>query len=97
MKILNLSIDLKKITKSLIKDHANGAKYYNFQVFLNDEVDKYGNNCSIAENQTKEQQAAKEKKNYIGNGKVVYDSGTKAAAPAPDNNSSESSDLDLPF
>jgi hypothetical protein len=79
MKIISCSIDLSKIDKSQIKTtdkngnpFANGAKYYNFQVFLNSEPDQYGNHAAIAENQTQEQRGDGEKKKYIGNGKIVF-------------------------
>lgn len=73
-KIISASIDLNKIDKTRIKPHANGAKYYNIQIFLNDTADNYGNTVSIADNQTKEERDSKAKKNYLGNGKVVYNS-----------------------
>ena len=65
--ILNLSIDLSKVDKSKLVD----GKYLNTQVFINDET-KYGNNVSMAYSQSKEQREAKEPKQYIANGKVVY-------------------------
>jgi hypothetical protein len=65
--ILNLSIDLSKVDKSKLVD----GKYLNTQIFINDET-KYGNNVSMAYSQSKEQREAKEPKQYIANGKVVY-------------------------
>ena len=65
--ILNLSIDLTKIDKSKLKD----GKYLNTQIFINDET-KYGNNVSMAYSQTKDERDAKQQKQYIANGKVVY-------------------------
>ena len=79
MKIISCSIDLSKIDKSKIavvdkngQPYKGGAKYYNFQVFLNSEPDQYGNHAAIAENQSQEQREAGEKKKYIGNGKIVF-------------------------
>lgn len=80
------SIDLNKIDKSRIVEGKNGAKYYNITVILNDTKDKYGNDCSIQQGQTKEERAAKEKAVYIGNGKIVWKSdgsaNTQAASPS---------------
>jgi hypothetical protein len=77
MAIINASIDLTKIDKSKINNHANGAKYLSISIFINDEPDKYGNNVSIALAQTKEEREAKQNRVYLGNGKTV------GAAPAP--------------
>ena len=71
-KIISASIDLSKINKKKIVAHKNGGKYYSIQITLNDEKDKYDNDVSIAEGQTKEEREKKEKKIYIGNGKTVW-------------------------
>ena len=68
--IINLSIDLSKVDKSKLVD----GKYLNTQVFINDES-KYGNNVSVAYSQSKEQREAKEKRVYVGNGKVAWTNG----------------------
>lgn len=65
--ILNLSIDLSKVDKGRLVD----GKYLNTQIFINDET-KYGNNVSMAYSQTKDEREAKEPKQYIANGKVVW-------------------------
>jgi len=66
--IISASINATKITKSKMKD----GKYVNISIIINDEADQYGNNVAIIESQTKEERDAKEKKNYLGNGKVVW-------------------------
>jgi len=73
MKIINASIDLTKIDKSKINQHANGAKYYNITIYLNDEPNKFGQDVSIATSISKEQRETGVKQTYIGNGKVVMD------------------------
>jgi hypothetical protein len=73
MKIINASMDLTKIDKSKINKHANGAKYYNITIYLNDEPNKFGQNVSIATSISKEEREAGVKQTYIGNGKVVMD------------------------
>ena len=72
------SIDLSKIDKNKIatKDKngqpfANGAKYLNVVVWLNDEVDQYGNIASIQENVSKEEREQGVKATYIGNLKNI--------------------------
>lgn len=98
-KIISCSIDVTKIKKEKLFIGKNGAKYLNFQVFVNDEKDVYENDCSIAENQTKEERERGDKKNYLGNGKTVWEGRrgnvpiTGAVSPA----SSAPPDDDLPF
>lgn len=48
------------------------GSYKKLTLSISDTTDKYGNNISIYEDQTKEQRDAKEKKNYLGNGKVFW-------------------------
>jgi hypothetical protein len=91
--ILNLSIDLSKVDKSKLVD----GKYLNTQVFINDET-KYGNNVSMAYSQSKEQREAKEPKQYIANGKVVYVNNGIVVAEKEVNNSPKVDENDsLPF
>lgn len=96
-KIILASIDLNKIDRAKVVNKDNGAKYYNISIFINDEKDKYGNDVAIAELQPKEQREAKEKKKYIGNGKIVWHSNV-------DRNSSQTNEVkhnaerdELPF
>lgn len=72
-KLINLSIDLTKIDKSKINNHPNGSKYYSITVELKDEADTYGNNVSAWNAQTKEERAAKANRQFIGNGKVIWE------------------------
>ena len=64
--IFNASIDLTKIEKSKI----NKGKYLNISGFINDEVDKYGNNVAIIVSQSKEEREAKTPRVYLGNGRT---------------------------
>ncbi len=73
-KLLTGSIDLNKIDKTKIIDRdkdgnlfQNGAKYLNVAVWINDQVDQYGNNASIQISQSKEEREAGVKSIYIGN------------------------------
>lgn len=74
--IISASIDLAKIDKSTIVEGKNGAKYVNFTVALNDETNDWGKNVSVYHAQSKEQRDAKEQRQYVGNGKVVWTDGT---------------------
>lgn len=94
MKILAGSIDLTKIDKSKIVEGKTGAKYYNVLIMINDEKDKYGNDASISEGQTKEEREAKMKKKFIGNAKTVFES--DATKPI-EKKAVESDTNDLPF
>jgi hypothetical protein len=69
--LISLSIDATKVTKARMKD----GKYINITINISDEADKYGNNVSAWENQTKDERDSKAKRNYLGNGKVLYTSG----------------------
>jgi len=52
------------------------GKYKNVTVKIYDNTDEYGRNVSVWAEQTKEQRDAKEDRNFIGNGKVVWTDGT---------------------
>ena len=67
------------------------GSYKNYTLSLNDETNGYGQNVSVWESQTKEQQAAKEQRNFVGNGKVVWtDGNVKVADKVVTNISTES-------
>ena len=97
-KIISASIDLSKIDKTRIVEGKNGAKYYDLTIFVNDEKNKYDQDVSIATGQTKEERTAKEKRTYIGNGKVTFtkEPETKQEQQASSTNHNNSND-DLPF
>lgn len=92
-KLLNVSIDVTKIKKELLIAGAKGT-YLNLTVSLNDEEDKFGNTVSAWQSQSKEEREAKVDRNFLGNGKVVYDSDQNAKAQAPQPVAQE---MDLPF
>jgi hypothetical protein len=83
--IAQVSIDLAKIDKSQVvtKKNKNGttAKYLNVDVLIRDDVNNYNQNVSIYHSQSKEQRLAKEDKNYVGNGRVVWVEGAVEAVP----------------
>ena len=68
------------------------GKYDNYTMSINDELDPYGNNCAVTVAQSKAQREAKEKKVYVGNGRVGYVSDTGIAkAPYVDRQAAQSS------
>lgn len=96
------SIDLNKIDKTKVvttdkngQPFANGAKYLNVVVWVNDEADQYGNNASIQISQSKEERETKQKAVYIGNLKE-YQSNVQQTAQAV-NNAIPAEDDNLPF
>ena len=93
-KLLSISLDVTKINKSELVAGAKGT-YLNLTVSINDEQDKFGNTVSAWQSQTKEQREAKENRNFLGNGKILFDSDDqKAVASAPQPVAQE---MDLPF
>ena len=94
--ILSCSIDVTKIDKAKLIKGEKGT-YYNFDVIVNDKPDNYGNNVAITDKQTKEERTAKEKKVYLGNGKVVWQKeAEKSVEEKPFNANTDSGD-DLNF
>jgi hypothetical protein len=75
--IISLGLSKEKIT-------FNEKGWANITVYVNDETNTYGQNASVAMEQTKEQREAKEPKEYIGNGKVVWTDGKVAKAERKD-------------
>jgi hypothetical protein len=74
--ILSASLNVAKIDQTKLIDGRTG-KFLHVTITINDEVDKYGNNASIFESQSKEEREAKTPKNYLGNGKVIWTSEKK--------------------
>lgn len=70
--IISISFDVKSLDKAKFVNHKNGKTYCSLTVFLNHTPDQYGNDCSVAQGQTKEERERKEKQNFVGNGKVVW-------------------------
>ncbi len=67
-----------------MKQEDGTYKYYTASI--NDEQDKYGNNVAITLQQTKEQREAKEKRVYVGNGKVAWTNGKIEVATKKEEN-----------
>lgn len=93
--LYNGSICLSDIPKDKItKSEKNGKSYLNFNLWVNDEKDQYGNIGSINVSQSKEERLAKVPKVYFGNIKPVErNAQPQQAAPS---NEPDLAD-DLPF
>jgi hypothetical protein len=66
------------ISKDKIQFNEKG--WANVTLYVNDETNQYGQNVSAAMEQTKEQREAKDPKNYVGNGRVVWTDNNIVAA-----------------
>ena len=75
------------------------GKYKNYTISISDEANEYGQNVSMYVAQTKEQREAKEKRQYVANGSVVWTDGVIVAAPRKENVSEQQQELadDLDF
>lgn len=73
-RIISASIDLNKISESKIKQHTNGARYYDFIITVNDEENDFGKDTVVSEGQTKEERDAKTKRKNLGYGKTIWKS-----------------------
>ena len=85
------SICVSDIPKDKLTQAKNGKLYLNIDIWINENVDQYGNIGSVSVRQSKEEREAKLKKVYFGNFKT---SDLKPSAPAAPNDDVLS---DLPF
>lgn len=69
--LISLSIDTKKIKKSLL----HKEQYLNLTVAINDEANEYNQNVSAWVSQTKEEREDQEDRKYIGNGATIWTDG----------------------
>lgn len=69
--LISATIDLSKVDKSKIKKN---GKYqnYNITISVNDTSNENGVNVLIYDMQTKGERDNKDKKNYLGSGKVLW-------------------------
>lgn len=73
--------------------------YKNYTIGVNDDTNQWGNNCSVWEQQTKEEREAKADKTFCGNGKVVWTDGKVTVAEWQDKATAgaKEKESDLPF
>jgi hypothetical protein len=71
-RIISIALKKSKLEKIPTFKGKEGEEYYNMDVIVNDQPDKFGQDVSVTEKQTKEDRMAKKPKNYIGSGKTVW-------------------------
>jgi len=98
------SIDLNKVEKSKIiskdkdgKVFENGAKYLNIVVWVNDQVDAFGNIASVQQSLSKEERENGVKSVYIGNLKENVQTQQQNSNTQQNSVSNEPDDDDLGF
>ena len=90
------SIDVTKIPKDKLVKGKKGT-YIDVVLFVNDQVNDYGKNVSMAVSQSKEERESGSETIWLGNGKVLSTNGTIVAAEAGGSPAGSDSDTDLPF
>jgi hypothetical protein len=73
--LINYSIRVDRLPKEKFIAGKYGAVYLNLTMSINDET-RYGNNVGVYVSQSQEEREAKKQKQYLGNGKVVWNNGT---------------------
>lgn len=73
--LIEVSVDVTKITKSKLIDGKGGKKYANLIISVNDDVDRFDQDVSIWEKPTDKEKADKADKNFLGNGKTFWVNG----------------------
>ncbi len=73
--LIGLSIDVSKIRKERLYEGKKGL-HLNLMVEVKDEPDKFGNFVSAWENQTPDERQNKTERNYLGNGKILWEGKT---------------------
>jgi len=103
-KMIYGSIDLNKVEKSKIiskdkdgKVFENGAKYLNIVVWVNDQVDAFGNIASVQQSLSKEERENGVKSVYIGNLKENVQTQQQNSNTQQNSVSNEPDDDDLGF
>lgn len=84
-------VEKAKAGHSAFSRAKNGKVYFNIAIWENEEPDKFGNDCSLMLNSSKEKKES-EGKVYIGNGKVQ-----KSKQPESIIGENHNSPDDLPF
>lgn len=73
------SIDVSKIPKDKLVKGKKGT-YLDVVIFVNDQVNDYGKNVSMAVSQSKEERQSESETVWLGNGKVLVTDGNIYAA-----------------
>lgn len=97
--IISASINLSKIDKNKITTGKDGNKYLNLTISVNDEKNQFDQDVSICHEQSKEERERKDKRVYVGSGKIVWKSQPNVSATErqPEAPSINNQKDDLPF
>ena len=97
--LINFKLRVDKLPKEKFIAGKEGAVYVNLTMAVNDET-RYGNNTSVYVAQSKEEREAKKQRQYLGNGKVLWNNGVISNAEkqeAQDEPVTTTEKADLPF
>ncbi len=85
-KLIGIKVDVTKLDKTRFFKAESGAVYADLDVWVNEDADEDWKIVSVNQSQTKEERESKAKKNFCGNGKLLYgwsDAPTSAPAASP--------------
>ena len=82
--LINLSVEVSRLPKERFKKAANGKVYCEFTLSVDDKTNDWGQNVSMFIPQTEEERTAGKKREFLGNGKVFWTSGTVTVADKVD-------------
>tara|TARA_R110002072_G_scaffold97004_1_gene213229 strand:+ start:90 stop:389 length:300 start_codon:yes stop_codon:yes gene_type:complete len=96
--LINFNLRVDKLPKEKFIAGKEGAVYVNLTMAVNDET-RYGNNTSVYVAQSKEEREAKKQRQYLGNGKVLWNNGviSNAEKQEPQAEPVTAEKADLPF
>jgi len=100
--LINVSLDVTKITKGRLRPGKNGQMYLDLTLSIEDKTNDYGQNVSGYEAQSQDERKSKEPRNYLGNGKVVWTDGNVSVAEKKEDTKKpvsieDDNEADLPF
>jgi len=68
-------LDINKLPKEKFQKTEKGDQRYYFMVSVDDKTNQYSQNVSCFDQQTQEERDVKKKREYIGNGRVIWTDG----------------------
>jgi len=95
-KLIKASIDVTKIKKEHIFKSEKGGQYVNVEIWINDELDQYGNDCAVKQSY---KVGDGYESHYIGNGKKGFgwDETSEQKPVQAEEIANPTEDDDLPF
>lgn len=70
--LINVSINITKVDMNRIVKGKNG-EYLNLTLSVNDQKDRFDNDVSVWQSQTKEERENKANRNFLGDGRKVWE------------------------